>query len=63
MSTGCRECQADWEHCHGAVIHHPGRRSECTQDGCESPEGSPHAFSIDCDAVGCPCAAAVALAV
>jgi hypothetical protein len=55
------------DHCHGTVIRHSvGRllgRSECTEPGCVSPELLPHAFVVDCDAVGCGCAAeAVALA-
>jgi hypothetical protein len=63
MSIGCRECLAGWDHCHGTLIHHAAHRSECTEDGCEHPEGVPHAFSIDCGAVGCPCGVSVALAV
>lgn len=51
------------EHCHGAIIRHPLRRSECTEEGCTSPELVPHAFVIDCDAVGCGCAEPAALAV
>lgn len=63
MSFDCRQCDAGVEHCHGTVIRHPRQRSECTEDGCHHPEGMPHAFSIDCDAVGCTCADAVVLAV
>jgi hypothetical protein len=62
MSFGCRECRAGLEHCHGTVIHHSGRRSECTDD-CYSPERVPHAFSIDCDAVDCRCGQPVTIAV
>ena len=58
MSNQCRECRAGLEHCHGAVIRHVSYRSECTEDDCVTPEVV-HAFSIDCDAIGCSCAAAV----
>jgi hypothetical protein len=36
------------------VIHHTRFRPECTEDGCVTPEVL-HAFSVDCDAVGCVC--------
>jgi len=56
MSTGCRDCRAGLDHCHGTIIRHWSHRSECTEDGCTSPELIPHAFVVDCDAVGCGCA-------
>ena len=43
------------DHCHGTIIRHILRRSECTEDDCPSPELMQHAFVIDCDAVGCSC--------
>ena len=52
----CRECQAGLEHCHGTIIRHRLHRSECTEEGCTSPELFPHIFVVDCDAVGCDCA-------
>jgi hypothetical protein len=55
MEAGCRDCESDQEHCHGTVIVHALRRSECTEDGCTSPELFTHVFVIDCDAVGCDC--------
>ncbi|MGO8962498.1 hypothetical protein [Mycobacterium sp.] len=55
-TTNCRDCQAGLEHCHGTIIRHWLRRSECTEEGCTSPELFPHAFVVDCDAVGCDCA-------
>ena len=58
MSSECRDCLAGLEHCHGAVIHHAGYRSECTEEGCVTPEVV-HALRIDCDAIGCSCAVAV----
>ena len=51
------------EHCHGTVIRHPLRRSECTEEGCTSPELLAHVFVIDCDAIGCGCAEPATLAV
>ncbi len=60
MSIQCRECRAGLEHCHGTVIHHTRFRSECTEDSCVTPEVV-HAFRIDCDAIGCTCAAAETL--
>ena len=56
MSRGCRDCQAGLDHCHGTLIRHWLHRSECTEEGCTSPELMPHAFVVDCDAVGCNCA-------
>ncbi len=64
MSADCRDCRAGLEHCHGTIIRHSegrfrGRllgRTECTEPGCVSPEELPHAFIVDCDAVGCDCA-------
>jgi hypothetical protein len=55
MSADCRDCRAGLEHCHGTIIRHWLRRSECTDPGCVSPELLPHTFVIDCDAVGCGC--------
>ena len=54
MSSECRECLAGLGHCHGTVIHHAAGRTECTEPGCETPEVV-HAFTIDCDAIGCAC--------
>ncbi|HTH87070.1 hypothetical protein [Mycobacterium sp.] len=50
----CRECLAGLQHCHGTVIHHAWYRAECTEDDCVTPEVV-HAFSVDCDALGCTC--------
>ena len=62
MSGECRECRAGLEHCHGTVIIHELYRSECTEDGCETPEAI-HMFRIDCDAIGCTCTQATSLAI
>jgi hypothetical protein len=53
MSSVCRECREDLEHCHGTVIHHALFARECTED-CATPEVV-HAFRIDCEAIGCSC--------
>jgi hypothetical protein len=58
MTGGCRECREGLEHCHGTVVHHASWAIECTDD-CAAPDGL-HAFSIDCDAVGCSCAVTIA---
>ena len=47
------------QHCHGTVIHHLRRRSECTEVDCETPEAV-HAFAVDCETTGCACAEEVA---
>ncbi|MGH3675049.1 MAG: hypothetical protein ACRDU5_04810 [Mycobacterium sp.] len=60
-SSECRECRAGLAHCHGTLIHHALRRSECTEGDCTTPDVV-HAYGIDCEAVGCSCGAAVALA-
>ena len=53
--TGCRNCAAGLEHCHGTVIHHAMYRPECTEPDCMSPEVG-HTFVVDCEAIGCTCA-------
>ena len=64
MSAECRDCRAGLDHCHGTIIRHSlGRfwgRSECTEPECATPELVPHAFVVDCDAVGCVCAESIA---
>ncbi|AFM19697.1 hypothetical protein Mycch_5010 [Mycolicibacterium chubuense NBB4] len=54
MTNQCRACRAGLEHCHGALIHHPYRRDECTEDECVTPD-SVHDLHLDCSAVGCAC--------
>ena len=67
MSADCRDCRAGLDHCHGTIIcHSQGRfwgRTECTEPDCDSPELLPHAFVVDCDAIGCECSESIALAV
>jgi hypothetical protein len=58
----CRDCVAGVEHCHGTVIRHAWHLVECTEDGCETPEVV-HAYSIDCDAIGCTCDVRIAAAI
>ncbi|WP_081287628.1 hypothetical protein [Mycobacterium asiaticum] len=63
MSTGCRDCQAGLDHCHGTVIRHWLGRAECTDPACGAPELFTHTFVIDCDAVGCACAETTSVAI
>ncbi|OSC41534.1 hypothetical protein [Mycobacterium decipiens] len=64
MSTDCRDCRAGLEHCHGTIIRHAEgplhHRAECIERDCVSPDLLPHAFAVDCSAVGCGCAQSVA---
>ncbi len=62
MSSKCRDCVADVEHCHGTIIHHAAMRIECTEPDCVTPEVV-HAFAIDCEAIGCTCDVRIAKAV
>ena len=55
MDNDCRGCRAELDHCHGTVIHHALQWSECTEEGCVTPEVV-HAFIIDCEAIACGCA-------
>ncbi len=55
MDKDCRGCRAELDHCHGTVIQHALRRSECTEDSCVMPEVV-HVFVVDCEAIGCACA-------
>lgn len=63
MADRCRACLADLEHCHGTLIRHRLRTSECTDDGCTDTEVVRHAFAVDCDEVGCGCPERALLAV
>ena len=63
MSMQCRDCRDGWEHCHGTVIIHLLRHTECTEDACGGANHIPHAFRMDCEAVGCPCGQSNAVAV
>jgi hypothetical protein len=62
MVDSCYDCRADLEHCHGAVIEHPLRQTECTEDGCTDTDDVLHAYLLDCAAVGCGCGHSGALA-
>lgn len=63
MSMQCHDCRDGLEHCHGAIIIHLLRRTECTEDGCDGATHIPHAFRMDCEAVGCRCGESAAVAV
>lgn len=56
MGSACRECAAGKPHCHGTLISHSTRHLQCTEPGCLHPEVLLHSLTVDCDAVGCPCA-------
>jgi hypothetical protein len=62
MNNQCPECRAGLEHCHGTVILHACFGPECTEPDCTEPELA-HVFRLDCDAIGCTCAATTALAI
>jgi hypothetical protein len=53
MTDECRDCRDGLDHCHGTAVHHLRFGLECTDD-CAAPD-APHAFRIDCDAIGCSC--------
>lgn len=57
MSTGCRACAADLDHCHGTVIEHLLHPAECTADGCVDHAGDRHWSLLDCTQVACGCGA------
>ena len=61
VTEKCPECRAGLEHCHGTVIVHSLLTAECTEPDCDQPELA-HTLRIDCDAVGCVCAAETAVA-
>ncbi|MEV6321986.1 hypothetical protein AB0M45_12450 [Nocardia sp. NPDC051787] len=56
-TTGCSSCDSAFDHCHGTLIVHAGRISECTDELCIDPAHARHAFVIDCGdlAGGCRC--------
>ena len=54
MTEQCRACRLGLEHCHGALIHHPFQRPECTEDDC-FVSAADHDLHIDCNATGCLC--------
>jgi hypothetical protein len=63
MADYCRDCQAGLEHCHGTIIEHPLRQTECTEGGCTNTDDVLHAYLLDCGAVGCGCGQSGTLAV
>ncbi|OBJ72375.1 hypothetical protein [Mycobacterium sp. 1274756.6] len=56
MTNGCRYCHDDVDHCHGTVIDHPCRHSECTTDGCVDHHADRHVCTVECCDTGCRCA-------
>jgi hypothetical protein len=55
MNDDCQWCRDGLEHCHGTAIHHVRFGFECTEADCQTSAVT-HAFSVDCEAIGCPCA-------
>jgi hypothetical protein len=55
MDEDCQRCSDGLEHCHGTAISHARFGPECTESDCQTPDVT-HAFSIDCEAIGCACA-------
>lgn len=55
MTDDCQRCRDNLEHCHGTAISHVRFGLECTEADCETPDVT-HAFTIDCEAIGCSCA-------
>ncbi|HLR98173.1 hypothetical protein H7J77_01800 [Mycolicibacillus parakoreensis] len=59
MSIGCRACAAGLDHCHGTVIDHLLRPTECTAEGCVDHDGARHPLLLECAQLACGCAAGV----
>jgi hypothetical protein len=53
----CPDCGLDLDHCHGTLVIHGDRTTECTNPACELPDLLRHAFVIDCLAVSGGCCA------
>lgn len=51
----CPDCGPQVDHCHGTLVVHGDRTSECTNPACELPDLLRHAFVIDCMAVSGGC--------
>jgi hypothetical protein len=53
--SSCPDCGSDLDHCHGTLVVHADRTSECTDPACDLPDLLMHAFVVDCRAVlgGC----------
>ncbi|MFI6212637.1 hypothetical protein ACIBCD_11625 [Nocardia brasiliensis] len=54
----CSCCESAIDHCHGTLVVHSTRRTECTEEGCVDLDYARHTFVVDCGDVagGCPCA-------
>lgn len=57
-ANDCGTCATAIDHCHGTLIVHAGRVSECTDEGCLDLDRVRHTFVVECTDVagGCPCA-------
>ncbi|MFZ2172546.1 MAG: hypothetical protein WAW17_00660 [Rhodococcus sp. (in: high G+C Gram-positive bacteria)] len=59
MNRVCGRCEADIDHCHGTLIVHVLRPSECTDDTCIELAEVRHGLIIGCEDIvgGCGCSA------
>ncbi|WP_433197735.1 hypothetical protein ACQP1G_01860 [Nocardia sp. CA-107356] len=55
----CPSCESAIDHCHGTLIVHLVRITECTDEDCDDLDHARHAFIVDCADVagGCACTA------
>ncbi|MFX0580214.1 hypothetical protein [Nocardia nepalensis] len=53
----CLSCESAIDHCHGTLIVHLGRPTECTDADCIDFDHARHDFVVDCAdlAGGCAC--------
>ncbi|MEU0503884.1 hypothetical protein [Nocardia sp. NPDC005998] len=58
-APNCPSCEFAIDHCHGTLIVHPARITECTDADCIDFDHARHTFVIDCADVagGCTCTA------
>ncbi|MFE9583306.1 hypothetical protein ACFYO1_43525 [Nocardia sp. NPDC006044] len=54
----CSSCESAADHCHGTLIVHSTRLTECTENDCVDLDYVRHTFVVDCAdlAGGCACA-------
>nr|WP_084655226.1 hypothetical protein [Nocardia altamirensis] len=54
----CASCESAVDHCHGTLVVHAGRLTECTDGDCVDVDYVRHTFVVECGDVagGCGCA-------